>query len=136
LAEERLLHSAGDVSDGGIAVALTEGCFARGIGVRASIAEETSDDSITRTLFGENASEVIVTCAPEHVEKLKAIVDDYGDVTVVSLGSTISDRLEISVKGQLVISESIANLFEPWRRGLPDALESTFHRVTSAMDQA
>jgi phosphoribosylformylglycinamidine synthase II len=136
LAEERLLHSASDVSDGGIAVALAEGCFAKGIGVRVSIAKDASHDSITRTLFGENASEVVVTCAPEHVEKIKRIVDDYGDVTVVPLGETIADRFEVSVGNEPVISESIANLFEPWRRGLPDALESTFHRETSAVDQA
>jgi phosphoribosylformylglycinamidine synthase len=136
LADESLLQSARDVSDGGIAVALAEGCFAKGIGVRVSIAEEDSDDSITRTLFGENASEVIVTCAPEHVEKIKGMVNDYGDITVVPLGTTIADQVKISVSGQPVISESIANFFEPWRRGLPDALESTFHGVTSAMDQA
>ena len=37
LADERLLHSARDVSDGGIAVALAEGCFAKQVGVRVEM---------------------------------------------------------------------------------------------------
>jgi phosphoribosylformylglycinamidine synthase subunit PurL len=136
LADERLLHSARDVSDGGIAVALAEGCFTNGVGVHVSRSAGVTGDPDACLLFGENASEVIVTCAPESVEKIKIVADDYGFVTVVPLGETIADRVEISVNGRRVISESIANLFEPWHRGLSDALESTFHGVTSAMDQA
>ncbi len=136
LADERLLRSARDISDGGIAVALAEGCFAQQVGIRVSLPGGLPDDPMAAVLFAEHASEVIVTCAPESVEKIKKIADDYGSVTVVNLGSTIPDRVEISVNGQPIISESIANLSEPWRRGLPDALESTFHRESSAVSQA
>ncbi len=136
LSDEGLLHSARDISDGGIAVALAEGCFAHQIGVRVSIAEEVVDNIIARTLFGENASQVIVTCAAESVVKIKKIAGAFGFVTVVPLGSTIADQVEIGVSGEAMISESIASLFDPWRRGLSDALESTFHRESSAMDQA
>ena len=136
LADERLLRSARDISDGGIAVALAEGCFAQQVGIRVSLPGGLPDDPMAAVLFAEHASEVIVTCAPESVEKIKKIADDYGSVTVVNLGSTIPDRVEISVNGQPIIAESIANLSEPWRRGLPDALESTFHRESSAVSQA
>jgi phosphoribosylformylglycinamidine synthase len=136
LADERLLHSARDISDGGIAVALAEGSFANGVGVHVSRSAGVTGDPDACLLFGENASEVIVTCAPESVEKIKIVADDYGFVTVVPLGETIADRVEISVGNEPVISASIGELFELWRRGLPDALESTFHRESSAMDQA
>jgi phosphoribosylformylglycinamidine synthase len=136
LADERLLHSARDISDGGIAVALAEGCFAKQVGVRVTVPSGAADDPVACALFTEHASEVLISCAPESVDKIKKIADDFGFVTLLNLGSTIADRLEISMNGQPVISESIANLFEPWRRGLPDALESTFHRESSAMDQA
>jgi phosphoribosylformylglycinamidine synthase len=136
LADERLLHSARDISDGGIAVALAEGCFAHQVGVHVTVPGGLRDDPMACVLFAEHASDVLVTCAPASVEKIKKVADDFGFVTVLNLGSTIADRVEISVNGQPLISESIASLFEPWRRGLPDALESTFHRVTSAMDQA
>jgi phosphoribosylformylglycinamidine synthase subunit PurL len=136
LADERLLHSARDISDGGIAVALAEGCFQKQVGVRAEIPSRLSGTPMACVLFAEHASEVLISCAADHVEKIKAIVDASNDVTMLPLGETIADQVEIRVKTQPVISESIANLFEPWRRGLPDALESTFHRENSAMDQA
>ncbi len=136
LADAGLLHSARDISDGGIAVALAEGCFAHQLGARVEVPGRLSGTPMACVLFAEHASEVLISCAAEHVEKVKAVVDDYGDVTAIPLGSTIADRFEIGVGDERVISESIANLFERWRRGLPDALESTFHRESSAMDQA
>jgi phosphoribosylformylglycinamidine synthase len=136
LADERLLNSARDISDGGIAVALPEGCFAKQVGVRVEVPGGLTADPVACALFAEHAGEVLISCAPESVDKIKAIVDDFGFTTSLNLGSTTADQVEISVNGQPVISESIANLFEPWRRGLPDALESTFHCESSAMNQA
>ncbi len=136
LADERLLHSARDISDGGIVVALAEGCFPHQVSVRVALPAGLPDSPMACVLFAEHASEVIISCAPAGVEQIKKIVDEFGFVTVVPLGSTGSERLELSVNGHLVISESVANLLEPWRRGLPDALESTFHRESSAVNQA
>jgi phosphoribosylformylglycinamidine synthase len=127
LADAGLLHSARDVSDGGMAVALAEGCFANKVGVGASMQSGLPGDPAACTLFGERASEVILTCAPESVEKIKEIAGDYGFVTVVLLGETIADRVEISIDAEIVISEYIENLRRPWLRGLPDALEAAFH---------
>ncbi|MEO6965786.1 MAG: phosphoribosylformylglycinamidine synthase subunit PurL [Acidobacteriaceae bacterium] len=136
LADAGLLHSARDISDGGIAVALAEGCFAGHVGVRVSMPDSVADEPICCHLFAEHASAVIVTCAPESVEKISKIVEDSGLVTALTIGSTISERVELSARGQLMISESITSLLESWRRGLPDALESTFHRELSAVGQA
>jgi phosphoribosylformylglycinamidine synthase len=135
-ADEKLLYSARDISDGGIAVALAEGCFGHQLGVRVELPGGLPGDPMTWALFAEHSSEVLISCAAESVEKIKKIVDEFGLVTAVNLGSTIADQVEIRVYSEPVISESIANLFEPWRRGLPDALESTFHRESSAMNQA
>jgi phosphoribosylformylglycinamidine synthase len=136
LADVKSLKSARDISDGGIAVALAEGCFAHQIGVRVEMQDGVPGDPLVCALFAEHASEVLISCAPESLGKIKNIVGDFGSITLLNLGSTIAGQVEIKVNGQQVISESIANLFEPWRRGLPDALESTFHRESSAMDQA
>jgi len=136
LADERLLHSARDISDGGIAVALAEGCFAQQVGVRVEVSGGLSGDPMACALFAEPGSEVLVSCAPDSVDKIKKIADESGFVTALNLGSTIADQVEIRINGQPVISESIASLFEPWRRGLPDALESTFHRESFAVEQA
>ncbi|HZC44423.1 MAG TPA: phosphoribosylformylglycinamidine synthase subunit PurL, partial [Acidobacteriaceae bacterium] len=58
LADESLLHSARDVSDGGIAVALAEGCFARQVGVRVELPGGFAGDALAFALFAEHASEV------------------------------------------------------------------------------
>jgi len=136
LTDEKLLHSARDISDGAIAVALAEGCFAHQIGVRVEMPDGVLSYPLTYAVFGEHASEVLISCAPESLEKIKDIVGDFGSITLLNLGLTIADQVEINVNGQQVISESTENLFESWRRGLPDALESTFHRESFAMDQA
>jgi phosphoribosylformylglycinamidine synthase len=136
LADAELLHSARDISDGGIAVTLAEGCFARTIGVRASMHNGVPSDPVACWLFAENASEVIISCAPSSVEKIKTIADDFGSVTVVPLGETIADRLEIGIGSNFVISESISNLHQPWLHGLANALESTFHLEPSHAGEA
>jgi phosphoribosylformylglycinamidine synthase II len=136
LADAELLHSACDCSDGGIVVALAKACFANGLGLRASVPERAATDPVGCALFEEAASRAIVSCVPESVEKIKAIALDHGIVRVIALGEVIGDRLEISVNGQPVISESIENLRRPWERGLPDALEPTFHLEPSHAGEA
>ena len=62
LADRMLLHSARDVSDGGIAVALAQAAFAKNIG--ATVEQDPS--LLAHPLFGlfaEPASTVLVTCA-------------------------------------------------------------------------
>jgi phosphoribosylformylglycinamidine synthase II len=136
LAEAELLHSARDISDGGIAVALAEATFAHRIGVQAEIPER-GNNTVGRTLalFAEQASQVLVTCAKDVVERIAEIAGQ-GLLHVLVLGATAADRVEISVGDEPVISETVANLFEPWRNGLPDALESTFHLEPSHAGEA
>ncbi len=133
------LCSACDVSDGGLAVALAEATFAHSIGVQADIftlaIANAPNQTVALALFAEHATQVIVSCKMDAVDIVKRKANQ-GFLEVVPLGKTIADRVEISVNGQPIISESIANLSEPWRRGLPDALESTFHRESSAVNQA
>ena len=62
LAQQGLIHSARDISDGGIAVALAEGCFCHGIGVRANLSK-APDLPAEWDLFGETASQCIVSCS-------------------------------------------------------------------------
>ncbi len=121
LAGAKLLHSARDVSDGGLAVALAEAAFTHGIGVHAELPVHSD---ATLALFAEEASQVIVTCAEEDVERVRRVAAQ-GLLDVFQIGTTIANRIELSVNGQQVISESIANLKRPWSRGLPDALELT-----------
>ena len=50
LADAGLLHSACDISDGGIAVALAEGAFGNGVGVSAHLQEGSGSSHCMATL--------------------------------------------------------------------------------------
>ena len=68
LAEQRLIRSADDCSDGGIAVTLAECCFdSGGMGAEISIdsTEISSDPHLNdaAALFGESASRIVVSMA-------------------------------------------------------------------------
>jgi phosphoribosylformylglycinamidine synthase len=73
LAADRLVRSAHDCSDGGLAVALAECCFGTG-GVGAEISVEAADAPAAlrahATIFGESASRVLVSVAPNLVTEV------------------------------------------------------------------
>src|SRR5207247_5957997 len=75
LADARLLRSAHDCSDGGIAVAIAECCFdTGGLGAEASIdavhISRLESIDLAEALFSESASRVVVSAAPEHVARV------------------------------------------------------------------
>jgi phosphoribosylformylglycinamidine synthase len=90
LATARLIHSASDVSDGGLAVALAKACIPNNIGVWIHSLHGDSPEAMVRELFGEDSSLALVTCDPNDVEKVKAAVDDYGFVFPLDLGFTVT----------------------------------------------
>ena len=73
LAQQGLIHSARDISDGGIAVALAEACFCHGIGVRANLSK-APDLPAEWDLFGETASQCVISCPKESVAQIEKLV--------------------------------------------------------------
>ena len=137
LANERFLHSARDISDGGIAVALAEATFGHGVGVQANIScPITTEAAILQSLFAEQASQAIVTCGKSSVLFVQQIAAQEGLETVELGETTTAYRLEITVNGQQVVSESIDDILKPWQYGLANALESTFHLEPSHAGEA
>lgn len=133
LANESLITSSADISDGGIATTLTEAAFRNGIGVNASILP-VADAPAAVALFGESASQVIVTCAKENVEKVEELINGYSELSSLLLGETGGKRVTIelandiaSAAGGVVIDASIAELRDPWA----NALESALHDQTA-----
>jgi phosphoribosylformylglycinamidine synthase len=116
-ADAGLLHSASDVSDGGIAVTLAEGAFENGIGVSAHL-QEGPDLPIAWQLFSETATQVIVTCDAAAVEKIKAIVSKHNGLLVQNIGETVKDHFRIQINGKTVIDESVHGLQHVWAGAL------------------
>ena len=120
LAGRGLIRSASDISDGGLAVALTKAAFPNGIGVRATLGALRETD-YPASLFNENATEVVVTCAPEDYALICTLLDESGgEVWPLDIGETIADFVEINAASLTLIEASLDELRSPWA----DSLES------------
>ncbi len=115
LIQQRLLDSAHDCSDGGIAVALAEKSFAKGVGARLELA--SNDLPAEFVLFGEDATRIVCSCDAERVARIQEVAGKYG-VAADVIGETIPGRLEISLDGQLAISAEIADLSNAYESAL------------------
>jgi phosphoribosylformylglycinamidine synthase subunit PurL len=121
LAQRRLIHSSRDVSDGGIAIALAEACFGHGIGVRANLSK-APDLPAEWDLFGETASQCILSCPKASVAKVEKLVAQYPELMVATLGETVIDLFEIAVDSQVLIAERVSGLRNVWSTALATLL--------------
>ena len=126
LADRQHIHSARDISDGGIAVALAQAAFANHIG--ATVEQEQS--LMVHPLFGlfaEPASTVLVTADPSQVSAIEELADEYS-FYAARIGTTGGNLLQVSVYRNTFISAPLTDLRKPWA----SALEATIHDEVSA----
>jgi phosphoribosylformylglycinamidine synthase len=116
-----LVESAHDCSDGGLAVALVESALPGGVGLSVRLPKQQV--ALEFLLFGEDASRVVLSCDPLQLPRIQQVAEEY-EVFADVLGETGSDRVEIAVDGQLVISASIAELREAYEGALERALHT------------
>jgi phosphoribosylformylglycinamidine synthase len=126
LAGDRLVRSAHDCSDGGIAVALAECCFGSGgAGAEASIdgVNVSRDPRVNdaAALFGESASRVVVSATPGDVtEVLRRAAAARVPARVI--GETGGNRLRIAVAGRTVIDVSVDEAEGVWSTAIERCL--------------
>ncbi len=119
-AAEGIAHSASDISDGGLAVALAKACFAKGIGASILPASGTTAIKTLHDLFGETGSTVVLTCTLEDFDRIEKITEEEGgNIFAEHIGTTGGDALTIPFENG-AIDLSIADLKGTWS----DALES------------
>ena len=121
LIDDYLINSAHDCSDGGLAVALAEQCFSS-LNNRANGAEielRGKNLSAETLLFGESPSRIIVSFAPENLEKIKETV---GDCPFEIIGKVAGRDLKIKFSGEEKISAPVAELEDVWKNSLKDIL--------------
>ncbi len=121
LADEMLLHSAHDCSDGGLAVAIAESCFSS-LGrdaIGASIALVSNELSSEALLFGESPSRIVISFAPENLDGVKHLV---GDCPFIVLGKVTDDSLNFSIDGAESISSPVAEFEASWETALKQNL--------------
>jgi phosphoribosylformylglycinamidine synthase subunit PurL len=124
-AEEGLLESAHDCSDGGLSVALAECCFSS-LG-RAGVGAEIKLDgagpgageglSAAAHLFSETPSRVVVSFDESQRTRFERIVSGAG-APFRLIGRVGGERLSVKVGGDELISQAVAELEAAWRSSL------------------
>jgi phosphoribosylformylglycinamidine synthase subunit PurL len=112
LAGQGILRSAHDPSDGGLAVALAECCFAGdrpGLGGRLSLPGGDLRDDVL--LFAESPSRMVVTTRDE--ARLQEMARAHG-VPCARLGSVGGERLLLLSSGRVLLDVSVSQLHEAW----------------------
>jgi phosphoribosylformylglycinamidine synthase len=115
LANDALVNSAHDISDGGLAATLAESCFAFSVGAISTIAEGFSAEA---SLFGERGARCVVSVAPAKLAALQAIARQYGVAASEAGQVTQNPSLRIEYKGRAVIDSPVESLRDAWANSL------------------
>lgn len=121
MADETLLSSAHDCSEGGLAVAIAESCFSS-LGREALGAEillETNGLSPEATLFAESPSRVVISFATENLDRVRELA---AGLPFAVIGTVRDDVLNISLDGQRAVSSLVAELEAIWESALEHEL--------------
>ncbi|HEU4597609.1 MAG TPA: phosphoribosylformylglycinamidine synthase subunit PurL [Pyrinomonadaceae bacterium] len=123
-AEEGLLHSAHDCSDGGLGVALAESCFSSlGRAARGAEVELEGGLSAVNHLFSETPSRVVVSFEESARARLEEIAAQASCPLRV-IGRVGGERLRVTVGGQECVAQSVVELETLWRTSLGDKLKA------------
>ncbi len=112
-----LAQSAHDLSDGGLAVALSECCTTE-IGASVII---SADERVEFTLFGEAPSRILLTTTA--ADRIREIALRY-DVECPRIGVTMKERLQIGDGPEMWINVSTADLKQSFEASLPELLQT------------
>ena len=136
LAMDRLIDSAHDIAEGGLAVAIAECCFdTGGIGVHVDLTGAAGADWIPgrsssieeQTLFGESAPLVVVSASETHASAVVARAEDAGLPARV-IGRTGGSRIRIAIDGREAVDTAVADAERTWAT----AIESRMIRRAGA----
>ena len=121
-ASRGLMHSAHDLSDGGLGVAIAESLFGPlGETMGATIALETPRRA-DGVLFSETQSRILTSVPAAAAEAFLALAEEHG-VPVQRIGAVGGDKLEIRVNGASAISTNVDELREVWWNAIEKGLK-------------
>ncbi|MGI8787470.1 MAG: phosphoribosylformylglycinamidine synthase subunit PurL [Pyrinomonadaceae bacterium] len=124
LADEFLINSAHDCSDGGLAVTISENCFSslnrQAVGAEIDLKDENL--SIEALLFSESPSRIVVSLATENLERIKAITEETNCPFQV-IGKVTGKILTIKTNEAETVSASVSELETVWKNSLEKLLE-------------
>jgi phosphoribosylformylglycinamidine synthase len=114
-ASSRVIQSAQDCSEGGLAVTLAECCIGTGLGARVDVPgiSSTAGFGDIATLFGESASRVVVSPARGREAQLMALAARE-QVPARRIGTVGGNRIQIAIDGRNVIDEPLETVERTW----------------------
>jgi phosphoribosylformylglycinamidine synthase len=125
LASEGAVQSAHDISDGGLAVALAESCFASGTSSASLGANVNLDDAAPaeHALFNERGARASVSVSPRKLAAVLRIARQYNTEAREVGQVTRDDAFRIQYKGRAVIDSPLELLRDAWAHSLERALK-------------
>ena len=135
LIDQGLVASAHDCSEGGLAVALAESAFPRNVGIKVELRSE--ELPLECTIFGEDASRILISCDPNNVGRIQEVALKYA-VAADLLGQTVPENFALIVNGQPVVSAAVSELKDVWEHALERALhvETAEELVPSVLERS
>ncbi len=113
----RLLRSAHDCAEGGLAVALAEACVTGPAALGAAVELPAAGEREDLALFGEGPSRVVVSVAAAAARAFEALVGEFA-VPWRWIGRVQGERLVIRRDGQVALDVAVDRLDNEWRSGL------------------
>ena len=111
--ESNIILSAHDISDGGLACAISEMTFGLNIGARIDISEFSAARPINK-LFAEGGNRILVEVSRDRAESFSSI---FGSLCR-KIGETGGNHLKISDLGVDIIDLPVDKMKEKWENGL------------------
>src|SRR3954451_15264987 len=125
LVRARLVHSAHDCSEGGIAVALAEMCFGRDLGCTVDFA--AAPGRADAMLFGEDASRILVAYPAASSARVARVAREKG-VPFAEIGEVTGSSLVVSWGHKRLFEASVSELKEPWATAIPRLVGEGIHQ--------
>ena len=119
---KKIIKSAHDVGDGGLAVAISESCISSDFGANI-ILPETSE-RLDRILFAEGGARVLISLSNEKVLKLQETFDDFIKLnpnlfSIKYIGKvTTEKKLKISQQNKLIINLNISDIEKTYENSI------------------
>jgi phosphoribosylformylglycinamidine synthase len=116
LIRQRLIQSAHDCSEGGLAVALAESCFTgpKPLGANLVLNSGMRADAL---LFGESQSRIVISFPKDTLHEIETLTKKAG-VPFSVLGSMGGQDFQIKINQKEFINQNILALEDIWKNSL------------------
>ncbi len=113
---DKLVASAHDCSDGGLAVAFTESCFGADVGATIDVSQiMSSSDNLDKwgVLYGESLGRIIVSVKPNNSERFENVMKDHSIIKLGVVGD--NDLIKITNGNDVLLQSSMKSLKKSWQ---------------------